>query len=139
MYIYIVMMRWHITKYRFIPLQTHQMTNTYEQQKAIAHQEYVLELIAFEQCLKSWRWFSSEIHQNDREINEDDDSIIEFNSWEIVFDTKEKTATIKQYFDWEYNAVSRLVKRDDEDLWEFLARAEELNEKLRNTICFETR
>jgi len=115
------------------------MTNTYEQEKAIAQQEYVLELYAFAHCLKSGSRFSSQIHQDNREIDEDDNSIIKYNDWEIEFDVNEKTATIKQYFDWEYRAVSRLVKRDDEWLRDFLSRAEELNEKLRNTICFEDR
>jgi hypothetical protein len=61
-----------------------------------------------------------------------------YNDYEIEFDW-ENLATIKQYIDWEYQPVSRLVKKEWEILDEFLWRAMELNEKLWETICFETR
>ena len=106
--------------------------NTYEQQQAMNHEEYVLELWCVYKEI--WDW----MHQ-DREINEDDRSIIEYRGWEDVFDTNKKTMTIKQYFDWDYNPVSRLVLRDNESVWKFMERAEELNEKLWETITFEDR
>ena len=115
------------------------MANTYEQEKALANQEYVLELYFFLNSLKGWMGFSSKIHQSDWEIDEDDENLVKYNWEEIVFNIKEKTATIMQYYDWERRPVSRLVKKDNEMLDEFLKRAEELNEKLWETICFEDR
>lgn len=58
---------------------------------------------------------------------------------EIIFDTEDLSATIQQYYDWEYRPVSRLIKKPEESLENFLLRAMRLNERLWETICFEDR
>ena len=107
-----------------------------KEQKEISQHEYELQLTALYVEIRNWKHNDID---NERIISEDNNNLLLCNDWEIEFDVKRKTATIKQYIDWEYRPVSRLVKRDSETVWDFMKRAENLNERLWRTICFETR
>lgn len=105
-------------------------------------EEEALELKLFANSITNWRSTFGCIDLSCRALasdDNDDDLVYTFNGWEIVFNLMKLSATIIQYFDWSYNPVSRLIKREDESLEDFLKRAIELNEKLWQTICFEDR
>lgn len=105
-------------------------------------EEEALELKLFANSITNWKPTFWDIDLTDWELvsdENDDDLIYSYSGWEIVFNLMKLSATIIQYFDWNYNPVSRLIKKESESLEDFLKRAIELNEKLWQTICFEDR
>lgn len=103
-------------------------------------EEEALELKLFANSITNWKTRFGEIDLTDWElIPEEDDLVYEYRGWEIIFNLIKLTATMKQYIDWDYQPVSRLIKKESESLEDFLKRAIELNENLWQTICFEDR
>ena len=102
-------------------------------------QEEVIEITLLKNSIKDWKANYWEVELDDREIDEDLRDWLVYNWWEMKFFCDQLTIEIYHYVDWDYNIVSRLRKWQDETLENFLIRAMELNERLREVITFEER
>jgi len=99
-------------------------------------QEEAIELFLFKKAIKESQLFYWKLWTTDWEYDKYAWHFV-YRDGEIRFNPYDNTAKIYHYVDGHYNLVSKLVKKD-ESLQEFLLRSMELNEKIWETLRFES-